>query len=170
MEVGTESDKQCRGSIDILQRDYSIRFVILGGILISTACCIRIHPRTSPFWSSTRIWGLTYLFLFGLWYGSAINTLHGLWRTPRLWLTVQWTLALTIAAGTSTWHGLKYDDATTRSFGFVFLALDIYTRYWDLCWGAMYRPLFFAVLAASFALVGWGAEQMWRTLAERSRR
>jgi hypothetical protein len=128
-----------------------------------------MHPRTSPLWSSTRIWGLTYLFLFGLWYGNVINTLEEHWRYPSLWLAVRWTLALTAAAGTSTWHGLKYDDATTRGFGLVFLALDIYTRYWDFFWRSMYRPLFFAVLAGSLALVGWGAEQMWRAKAERRR-
>jgi len=155
------------GTIDVLRGDYPIRFVILGGILTSTACCMSMHPRTSHFWSSTRIWGLTYLFLFGLWYGSALNTLYGDWRTARLWIALLWTLALTAAAGTSTWYGLKYDDAVTRSFGLVFLALDIYTRYWDFFWGSMYRPLFFAVLAASLALAGWGAEQMWRTRVER---
>jgi hypothetical protein len=165
----TGPDRQRRGTLNIFQGNYPIRFVILGGILISTACCMRMHPRTSSLWSSTRIWGLTYLFLFGLGYGSAINMLEEHWRTSSVWLGVRWTLALTAAAGASTWHGLKYDDATTRGFGLVFLALDIYTRYGDFFWRSMYRPLFFTVLAGSFALVGWGAEQMWRAKAERRR-
>lgn len=143
-----------------------MRFIILGGALIFVACCMCMQPRTLTLCSSTRIWGLTYFFLFGLWYGNILNSLTIGRRSP-FWEGILWALALTAAAVLSTWHGLKYDDTTTKLFGLTFLALDIYTRYWDFFWGSMYRPLFFTVFAGSFAMVCWGAEQMWRTRAEK---
>jgi hypothetical protein len=65
-----------------------------------------------------------------------------------------------IAAGVSIWHGLRYDDSTTKGFGLTFLGLNLYTKFFEWGWGWS-KPLFFAVLSGSLAVVGRYAENVW---------
>lgn len=148
----------------MLREDYSLRFVILGSILIAAACCMRVHPRSSPLRAATRMWGLIYLFPFGLLYGTLLNPLfyHRRHSVSYTLIGISWMLGLAIAAGVALWHGMKYDDFTTRLFGFILFTTNVYVKYWDFAWNSLYRPLFFAILAGSFAMLGWGAEQMWK--------
>lgn len=69
-------------------------------------------------------------------------------------------LVFFIAAGGSIWHGLRYDDSTTKGFGLAFLGINLYTKLFEFGWGWS-KPLFFAILAGTFALVGRYAEDVW---------
>jgi hypothetical protein len=126
-----------------------------------------MHPHTTPLWNTTRIFGLIYFLLLGLWCEDFSNMMqrpyNRKYRTPSFLVRLySWFLVTLIATGTCIWHGIKYNDSTTRGFGITILALDVYSHYSDWFWWNMNRPLFFAVLAGSFALIGWGAEKMWR--------
>lgn len=71
-----------------------------------------------------------------------------------------WSFIFFLAAGTSIWHGLRFDDSTTKGFGLAFLGINLYTKFFECFWGWS-KPLFFAVLAGTFAVVGRYAENMW---------
>lgn len=81
-----------------------------------------------------------------------------------------WSSVLLIAASMSTWHGLRYDWALTRGFGLTFLAINLYTKFFEYFWSALPKTLFFIILAISFWLIGMYAESMLHRLAKRVKR
>ncbi|KAK8084749.1 hypothetical protein PG997_006020 [Apiospora hydei] len=118
-------------------------------------------PATVALWSTTRIWGLLFLFV-ALWIQSLYRVFS---PTSRDWLRhFLHFCAFFAAAGASVGHGLRYDDSTTKGFGLAFLGINLYTKFWEFCWG-WYKPLFFALLAGTFAMVGRFAEELWHMRA-----
>jgi hypothetical protein len=75
-----------------------------------------------------------------------------------------WSVIFFIAAGVSLWHGLRFDDSTTKGFGLTFIGINLYTKFFEYFWG-WYKPLSFAVLAGTFAIVGRHAEDVWNMRA-----
>lgn len=146
--------------MDVFMIEYWPRFPMLGVVVVAFAHSLQAFAPS--LFSTTRTWGFFYLFLLGLWPGNVFcsGSHHGGSR-ENIMRAFLWTLALIIAAGAALSHGLKYEDSTSSGWGGTFLALAIYTRYFDIFWVRMYRPLFFLILAASIAVVGWGAEQIW---------
>ena len=71
-----------------------------------------------------------------------------------------WSLVFFVAAGVSIWHGLRFDDSTTKGFGLTFLGINLYTKFFECFWGWS-KPVFFAVLAGTFAVMGRYAEDVW---------
>ncbi|KAK6851189.1 hypothetical protein PG987_000823 [Apiospora arundinis] len=139
------------------------RFVGLGGAVIGTSYLMREHPTTAALWTTTRIWGLLFLFV-ALWIQSichswSVSFFSSAGPGERLRHFLHFC-AFFLAAGVSIWHGLRHDDATTKGFGLAFLGINLYTKFWEFCWG-WYKPLFFAVLAGTFAMVGKFAEELW---------
>ena len=61
---------------------------------------------------------------------------------------------------TSIWHGLRFDDSTTKGFGLTFLGINLYTKFFEYFWG-WYKPFFFSVLAGTLAVLGKYAENVW---------
>lgn len=60
------------------------------------------------------------------------------------------------------WLGLKRDDAMLRGFGLAFLAINLYTRFFEFFWDAMPKTIFFLLLGISLWLLGRHAERIWR--------
>ena len=58
--------------------------------------------------------------------------------------------------------GLKRDDAMLRGFGLAFLAINLYTRFFEFFWDAMPKTIFFLLLGISLWLLGRHAERIWR--------
>ncbi|KAH6648609.1 hypothetical protein BKA67DRAFT_538631 [Truncatella angustata] len=149
--------------------EYPLRFVLFGLSLTGVGYTMRRWERTVPLWSSTRIWGLLYLFI-ALWILSLFGDDELFSRkkkTPkpshdnknrRLFV---WSLIFGLAAGYCIVHGMKHDDGTTKGFGLAFLGINLYTRFFELFWHAWYKPLFFAVLAGTLAVMGRYAERVW---------
>ena len=48
-----------------------------------------------------------------------------------------------------------------RLFGITFLAINLYTRYFEYFWDGLHKVVFFLILAASLALIGRYAEKIW---------
>ena len=48
-----------------------------------------------------------------------------------------------------------------RGYGAVFLAINVYTRFFENFWNAMNKGLFFLILGASLWLLGSKAERIW---------
>lgn len=145
-------------------------FILLGSSLIGVARLMRLYPITEPLWATTRIWGLLYFFV-PLWilsiYGSddyfetSSNRL-AISARARMFL---WSLVFFSAAAGSVWHGLRYDDSTTKGFGLTFVGINLYTKFFECFWGWS-KPVFFGILAGSFAVMGRYAENVWNVSLE----
>ena len=48
-----------------------------------------------------------------------------------------------------------------RGYGAVFLAINVYTRFFENFWDAMNKGLFFLILGGSLWLLGSKAERIW---------
>lgn len=113
-----------------------------------------------PLWRTTRIWGLLYSFI-ALWILSIFG--HGgssSWAQSLI-NKVVWSVAFLTAAIFSTWHGLYYGDSTTKGFGLTFIGINLYTRFFEFFWEALYKPVFFSILALTLGLIGIYAETLW---------
>jgi hypothetical protein len=140
-------------------------FTGFGSSLIGAAYLMRSYAITTPLWSTTRIWGMLYFFI-SLWIMSIFGS-DGYFDEstrerylPRWARRFLWSLVFFLAAGGGIWHGLRYDDSTTKGFGLTFLSINLYTKFFEWGWGYS-KPIFFAILAGSFAVVGRYAENVW---------
>lgn len=138
--------------------DLPLLFIGFGSSIIGAARLMRSYAITAPLWSTTRTWGMLYLFvslwIMSIWgyddYFESSNSRWAISRTTRMFL---WSAIFFVAAGASVWHGLRLDDSTTKGFGLTFLGINLYTKFFEYFWG-WYKPLFFGVLAATFAVLG----------------
>jgi len=140
-------------------------FIAFGSFLLGAAKLMQSHPITEPLWLTTRIWGLLYAFIslwiLSIWgyddYFESTTRSTFFTRKIRMFL---WSVIFFIATGVCVWHGLRFDDSTTKGFGLTFLGINLYTKYFECFWGYS-KAVFFAVLAGSFAVVGKYAENVW---------
>ena len=70
-------------------------------------------------------------------------------------------LLFAMAAAICIYISLKPDDGMLRGFGLTFLAINLYTRYFEYFWDGMNKVVFFLILAASLAVIGRYAEKIW---------
>jgi len=70
-------------------------------------------------------------------------------------------LLFAVAAAICIYISLKTDDGMLRGFGLTFLAINLYTRYFEYFWDGMNKVGFFLILAASLAVIGRYAERIW---------
>lgn len=149
---------------------YPLRFVLFGLALTLTSLLLRGRPRVAAYFASTRVMGLLYLFL-ALWILSIWGNFEGYeaWHRASHWELLHWSLYFAAAALACIYLGLRQDDGVLRGFGLTFLGINLYTRFFEFFWDGLHKALFFAVLAASFWLVGSRAEAIWqmRRLKER---
>ncbi|KAI1197318.1 hypothetical protein F5X97DRAFT_180912 [Nemania serpens] len=149
---------------------YPVRFVVAGAGLIAVAALMRKHPLTAALWSTTRTWGMLYMFA-ALWILSLFgdDAILGDIFAGRggLGSVAFWSAAFLCAAAAAVWHGLRYGDSTTRGLGLAFLCVNLYTKFFEFCWKLWYKSVFFGIMALSFGLLGRYAESMNLALHER---
>jgi hypothetical protein len=120
---------------------------------------------TAPLYKTTRIWGLLYVFM-PIWilsiFGLEIKTAEDVSLIRRFVSSEAfWSVAFLAAAVLSVCHGLSYNVSTTKGFGLTFIAINLYTKFFEICWDNLYKPLFFTILAITLAVVGQNAEAIW---------
>jgi hypothetical protein len=159
---GTETGYQTKWSYYFLGMNYPLRFVVFGLVLLAGCYLLKNKKWIAPFWELTYVVGLLYLFI-SLW----LMSIFGNYGQLEDWLQVKqislyyWGLiAMALAAG-FTFYGLKTKDAIAREFGITFVLIFIYTKYFEYLWNHIPYTLFFAILAASFWLIGRRAEKIW---------
>jgi hypothetical protein len=142
---------------------YPLRFVLFGGALTLAALALRRHARTAAFFGTTRVAGLLYLFI-ALWILSIWGNYDGYdsWHRSTHAELFQWSVYFALAALACLYFGLKHDDGVLRGFGLTFLGLNLYTRFFEYFWDGLHKAVFFALLAASFWLIGSRAETLWQ--------
>ncbi len=159
---GTETGYQTHWTYYFLGMNYPLRFVLFGIVLVVSCIVLKKQRWFRRFWELTYVVGLLYLFM-SLWllsifgnYGSIDNW----WHIKQISL-FYWGLISGAAAGGFLFYGLNSRDEIAREFGITFLLIFIYTKYFEYFWDHTNKTLFFAILGASFWVIGRKAEKIW---------
>ena len=159
---GTETGYLSRWNFYFLGMNYPLRFVLFGAILTAASFIMKLFDKTRPYFQITYIAGMVYLFV-SLWFLSVFGNFASLeaWYNVRQISLFYWAIISAVVCIVSIWYGLKNNDDIAREFGITFLFLNLYTRYFEYFWDSWHKAIFFAVLAASFWLIGRKAEKIW---------
>lgn len=147
-----------------LGMNYPLRFIPFGACVIGVAFFLRSikqPDRYQQFFKSTYVIGLLYLFI-ALWILSIWGNSYGADRSNLLW-----SLLFGAAALGSIFYGLKHDDGISRGFGITFLAINLYTKYFEYFWNVADKTFFFLALGLSFWLIGSRAEKIWLFISKK---
>ncbi|MGH1338262.1 MAG: hypothetical protein ACRBFS_19215 [Aureispira sp.] len=140
----------------ILGLSYFVWYLVWGGFLIGVSKGLEQHPRVINFAPITYTLGLLVVF-FNMWFLS-IDIYS--WLADG-WVAWVWTVLLAMASFAALVWGIKQEDFTLKALGLCFLLLNIYTKYIQYLWEELHSAIFFAILAASFWLIGTRAEDIW---------
>lgn len=143
-----------------LGMNYPARFVLLGAGLAAVG--LLGEQRALPMSAQNKVMGLLYLFI-ALWIVSIFGNYGDMarWHSARQYELAHWSILFGAVAVAAIVWGLRHDDGVLRGFGLTFLFINLYTRFFEYFWDSMHKALFFALLAASFWLVGTRAEAIW---------
>jgi hypothetical protein len=142
--------------------NYPLRFVPFGVAVCTVSFLLGRSRRLLFFWRSTLIVGLLFLFV-SLWILSVFGN-HAsevTWRAVSQTEFFHWSVLFALAAFAGIWHGLKFDNEISHGFGVTFLFVNLFTRYFEYFWDTLHKALFFAVLAATFWVLGNWAQRIW---------
>ena len=159
---GTETGYQTHWAYYFLGMNYPLRFVLFGTVLVVSCVVLKKQRWFRRFWELTYVVGLLYLFM-SLWLLSIFGnygSLDNWWRIKQISL-FYWGLISGSVAGGFLFFGLNSRDEIAREFGITFLLIFIYTKYFEYFWDHTNKTLFFAILGASFWLIGRKAERIW---------
>ena len=159
---GTETGYQTHWTDYFLGMNYPLRFVLFGVVLIIACALLRNRKWFAYFWEQTYVVGLLYLFM-SLWLLSIFGNLGSLdvWYQIKQITLFYWGIISMCVAAAFLFYGLKNKDDISREFGITFLIIYIYTKYFEYFWENTNKTIFFAILAASFWLIGRKAEKIW---------
>ena len=144
-----------------LGMSYPVRFIVFGGVLLALCYVLRGVLQPRHLYITSKAMGLTYLFV-ALWILSIFgNNDIDSWYGVTLASLLPWALLFAVAAVLCIYVSLKTDDGMLRGFGLTFLAINLYTRYFEYFWEGMNKVVFFLILAASLAVIGRYAEKIW---------
>lgn len=160
--------------------NFPLRFVLFGGALTLAGFIMEktggeeegeLLGRLAHLAVPTRVMGYLYLFM-ALWIMSIFGNygdMHS-WRRAGHVELFHWSLLFGAAALGCIFHGLKFDDSVSRGFGITFLLINLYTRFFEFFWDGIHKAVFFAVLAASFWVIGHHAERIWNMGEKRKKK
>ena len=159
---GTETGYQTHWADYFIGLNYPLRFVLFSIILVSACYLLKSQKWFQRFWELTYVVGLLYLFI-SLWLLSIFGNLANIdywWHIKQISLFYWGVISGTVAAG-FLFFGLKTRDVIAREFGITFLLIFIYTKYFEYFWEHTNKTVFFAILGASFWVIGSRAEKIW---------
>lgn len=160
---GTETAYRSDWGAYFMGMNFPLRYVVFGGLLLGLSWVLARFPLVRPFAPLTYVTGLLGLF-FSLWLLSVFGN-HGSydsWEAASRISFLHWSLLLTAGAGLAIYYGQQREDRMTAEVGLAFLVINVYTLYFEFCWDSLHKVAFFAILAASFWLLGKKAERLWQ--------
>ncbi|HCB14292.1 MAG TPA: DUF2157 domain-containing protein [Gammaproteobacteria bacterium] len=123
------------------------------------------HERRLESGSLRRCAGFGALYLiFGLLY---LNL--SLWFLTLFGKPLDWVLIFTAAGIAQIIAGARLHDARFTGFGIVFLAIDLYTRFFEHFWDRLSAGVFFLLGGALAMALGFACERWGRTSLEENR-
>ncbi len=149
--------------------NYPARFCLFGFILLSIV--VFLIPKIkglSFFYRPSYIMAILYLFT-SLWLLSIFGNYadFDVWSQTKQYHLLYWGILSTSLSALLMWYGVRSKDVIAGEFGFAFLLINLYTRYFEYLWDNLNRALFFLILAASFWLIGRRAEKSWNRPTKR---
>ena len=144
-----------------LGMNHPLRFLLCGIALTTIAIVFEKNSKFKFLFHTTFATGLLYLFM-SLW----ILSIFGNYGDMNTWLQIKqielfhWSVLFAAFAGGAIYHGLRFDNSTTKSFGLTFLLINLYTRYFEFFWNATHKAIFFIILAISFWVLGKKSEKI----------
>ncbi|MBD1392753.1 DUF2157 domain-containing protein [Mucilaginibacter glaciei] len=159
---GTETGYQTKWALYFLGMNYPLRFILFGLVLVAACHLLKNKKWFANFWELTYVVGMLYLFM-SLWLFSIFGNYGSLdtwWQIKQISI-FYWGIISAIVAGGFLLYGLKNKDVVAREFGITFLIIFLYTKYFEFFWDHTNKTVFFAILAASFWLIGRKAEKIW---------
>lgn len=166
---GAETGYVSGGGSYWLGMNYPIRFVFFGGALLLACLLLRGQLVKRRLFIISKATGLTYLFI-ALWIMSIFGNYDpDSWSGVTREAVIPWALLFAVASGLCIYISLKTDDGMLRCFGLTFLAINLYTRFFEYFWGSMNRVFFFLVLSVSLAVLGRYAEKVWHAGSQTDR-
>lgn len=159
---GTETGYQTKWTGYFLGMNYPLRFVTFGVVLMAACYLLKNRKWMQYFWELTYVVALLYFFL-SLWMLTIFGNYGdlGLWWQVKQLSLFYWGIISAVVAAGFMFFGLKRNDVIAREFGITFLIIFLYTKYFEYLWNETNMAVFFAILAASFWLIGRKAEKIW---------
>jgi preprotein translocase subunit YajC len=145
-----------------LGMNFPMRFTIFGALILALAEACKKWTVANPFYAITHLVGLT-IFFVSLW----ILSISGNFGSFDAWMDIHqfellgWSFVLLGASGAAIYFGVQKESSLWKNFGITFIFLNLYTRYFEYLWDSLHKAVFFAILAASFWLIGKKAESIW---------
>jgi hypothetical protein len=141
-----------------IQDERVMAVIALAAILVGLA-----HERELEVGPLRRCVGFGALYLiFGLLY---LNL--SLWFLTLFGKPLDWVLIFTAAGVAQIVIGARLHDARFTGFGIVFLAINLYTRFFEHFWDRLSLGVFFLVCGAMAMAFGFACERWGRTIRER---
>ncbi|MGF1687207.1 hypothetical protein L4C36_11025 [Photobacterium japonica] len=136
------------------------RLAIIGALVLGATTR---HALPLYLKDATRFMGWLYL-LSALWLISIIGnyTSAAAWANVSQFNFIHWAVLSGVICLGAIGYGIRQDDTVARSFGMIFLLLNLYTRFFEYFWDSLHKTVFFALLALSFWFIGSRAEQLWQ--------
>jgi hypothetical protein len=150
------------GGLYLISITSPVNFLLFNLIIISASFLVKEKIFLIEFRSITYKMGLLFLFIC-LWMLSIFGNYQDIevWRQVKQIELFHWSILFTLASIGAIYYGLKNDDYTSRSFGIVFLFINLYTRFFEYFWDNSSKAIFFLILAISFWVIGSKAEYIW---------
>ena len=165
--LGAETGYMSGWGAYYLGMNYPLRFLLFGVIMTAVSLNLRNNEKFNFFFSATLSVSLLYLFI-ALWLLSIFgNYDYHTWYGVKQIELFHWSLLFALASCAAFYLGLKLDIRMLRSYGIVFLGINLYTRYFEFFWDAMDKSIFFALLGLSLWLLAKKAETIWLKAEEK---
>lgn len=149
-----------------LGMNYPLRYALFWAVITLDGLYLfsRWKDR-GEFLRPTMITGLLFFFL--ALYAASFCGNYAVYECDKLTLVQAsfWWAILALASIAAIAYGLRHKDDLIQEFGWSFIFLNLYSRYFEYFWDTMHKALFFAILGASFWLIGINAEKIWRLRA-----
>jgi hypothetical protein len=142
--------------------NYPLRYVLFGACLVGLSHLFRKKLTALGLFNSTYIIGMLYLFT-ALWLVSIFGNFGDMeaWKRINQITFIHWGVVSIIISIGAIYLGLKTDDTISRSFGIIFLMINIYTKYFEFLWNDLHKGIFFLILGISLWMIGQKAEKIW---------
>jgi hypothetical protein len=160
---GSFTDEWTRSGHYFLGMNFPLRFTVLATLLYLASFLLRRSSILQHFEPSSQLFSLLLLFFF-LWILSISGNTpdYDTWEKTKQINLLFWGVLALILSFLAAYRGFKTQDNRLQVIGFVFILLNMYTRFIEYFWNSMHKAFFFAVLGISFWLIGTKAEKYWR--------
>lgn len=135
--------------------NYPVRFSVFGLIILGLSY-LQGQSKSLLFSRNiTYLFGMI-IFFTGMWGVSIFGNFNHLdeWEKVRQTRVIVYAVLFAVIAGISLFMGIRYKNELARDFGFLFLLINLYTRYFEYFWDTMNKGIFFLILGITFWLVG----------------